>query len=205
MPSQSDRRKQTRHAALKAASSLIARNGYSACSIAAIAGQTDFTTGAIQHHFKNKDDLLAAIITEYLFEKVEQEIPDDLHKQPIEIRARFLVDTMWRYYGHKDYAVAWEIILNNRNNRTLTRLVNDFFEEAEQHAGELVQTAFQDLSITKQQANDILMFISAQLRGISLARFYSGSGARESNQLDYLVQLLSQQLLALSTHSTGEQ
>ncbi|MEM7360329.1 MAG: TetR/AcrR family transcriptional regulator [Pseudomonadota bacterium] len=203
MPSQSDRRKQTRHAALQAASTLIAERGYAACSIAGIANHTDFTTGAIQHHFKNKDELLAAIITEYLFENVDQDLPAAVHQQSVNHRCRYLVETMWRYYGHKDYAVAWEIILNNRSNQSLSQLIDDFFLEAEQRAGQLVQSAFSDLSITDQQAKELLLFTSAQLRGISLARFYVGSAANESAQLNYLIELLTGKLLALS-NAVGE-
>ncbi|HAU69349.1 MAG TPA: hypothetical protein DCW52_13240, partial [Gammaproteobacteria bacterium] len=64
---QEEKRKATREAILLSAIQLMVDDGYSACSIASIAKNNPFSAGAIQYHFRSKDDLLFAVITEHIF------------------------------------------------------------------------------------------------------------------------------------------
>ncbi|PRY77745.1 AcrR family transcriptional regulator [Yoonia maritima] len=65
MSEQSNRAKsqqQTRDALLQAGAQLIAQNGYAGASVRDIAAQAGFTQGAFYSNFKNKDELVFAIM-----------------------------------------------------------------------------------------------------------------------------------------------
>ena len=63
-PSVTDRARATRARLVEAAAARLVRDGYDAVSLRDVAADAGLTTGAIYAHFRNKADLLAAVIAE---------------------------------------------------------------------------------------------------------------------------------------------
>ncbi|MGK0441042.1 MAG: AcrR family transcriptional regulator [Pseudohongiellaceae bacterium] len=190
MQNQEERRRITRKAILSEATRIIIDRGLQACSIAEIAKGASFTTGAIQHHFKSKDHLLKAVVTEHIFDKNDLEHDETETQLTLEIRCKRVVKAMWAYYGGNDYFVVWEIMLGVRNNEKLWCEITEFFKSAESKLEFNIQDYFYDLSLTSSQARDAAIFVSSHLRGLSLLRLSYPNNTEISSQPDYLADLL---------------
>ena len=187
---QEEKRKATREAILLSAIQLMVDDGYSACSIASIAKNNPFSAGAIQYHFRSKDDLLFAVITEHIFGAPNlPQLNIDLGL-PLQVRCKQVVDVMWQYYGHQHYPIVWEILLGVRHNAPLLEQINSFYGNAELDAEKQAMKVFSDLSLSPKDAKELTQFVSSHLRGVSLIRRTSPTGSDVSTQLDYLVGIL---------------
>lgn len=102
-PRRTRRSVRTRERILAAATEVFARRGFHGARVADIAEQAGIAYGLVYHHFKNKDDILAAIFSERWGEYVRY--IDDLVESPEPFRAQvahlvhFWVET-WRQEPH---------------------------------------------------------------------------------------------------------
>jgi AcrR family transcriptional regulator len=190
MSTQAQRRHTTRELILRMTTKIIIENGYSACSIATIASNSSFTSGAIQHYFKSKEELLAAVVTEYIFKLNPSPLNDFDFTAPLEQRCKKVIDAMWEYYGHEYYSVVWEVLIGARENQTLLNYIDTFFEKAESQAVKNVSEVFSDLALNQLDAKELTQFISAHLRGVSLLRLTKQRSKKVSAQLEYLHQVV---------------
>jgi len=191
MKTQAERRYTTRKMILRTTTEIIIERGYNACSIASIASDSSFTTGAIQHYFNSKDELLAAIVTEYIFEIEPSPLDGFNFAAPIEVRCKKVIDAMWEYYGHEHYSVVWEILIGARDNSVLRNYINVFFKRAESQAIKDIANVFSDLPLEQSDARELTLFIGAHLRGVSMLRFAKQNNKTASGQLEYLHQVLA--------------
>src|SRR3954454_25281224 len=70
----SDRKARTRAALLDAAARVYARRGFAGATLDEVAEEAGFTKGAIYAHFGSKDDLLRALMEEYLAAEVAEQM-----------------------------------------------------------------------------------------------------------------------------------
>jgi AcrR family transcriptional regulator len=68
--SNAERRALTRQRLLAAAASVFAQRGYHAASVEAVASEAGYSTGAVYHHFKGKEDLFLALFDEHVAERI---------------------------------------------------------------------------------------------------------------------------------------
>ncbi|WP_251126784.1 MULTISPECIES: TetR/AcrR family transcriptional regulator [unclassified Exiguobacterium] len=103
---------------LDAARNVIIRNGVNGATVRAIATEADMTTGAIYHHYKNKEDLLYDLLNESL--SVSSQIAKDVTDKSFSkdnIKLEIVRNTAERF--HKDaenrlqYHFAHEVLLGN--------------------------------------------------------------------------------------------
>ena len=168
--SQSQRRQATRNQILDACIAVIEVKGFTKCSMAAVAENAKITTGAIQHHFDSKSELICAVVTDRIFPTMDS--PTDSIKSGASLteRCRYMVEAMWEYYGHPHYLVVWEILFATKNQTSIQETIAKFFgaqaEELENHVVEL----FRDLSISTSFARHCIHFCSSHLRGLALSQ-----------------------------------
>ena len=60
----------TRQRLLAAAATVFARRGYHAASVEEVASEAGYSTGAVYHHFKGKEDLFLALFEEHVTERI---------------------------------------------------------------------------------------------------------------------------------------
>nr|WP_251126618.1 TetR/AcrR family transcriptional regulator [Exiguobacterium sp. s59] len=103
---------------MDAARNVIIRNGVNGATVRAIATEADMTTGAIYHHYKNKEDLLYDLLNESL--SVSSQIAKDVTDKSFSkdnIKLEIVRNTAERF--HKDaenrlqYHFAHEVLLGN--------------------------------------------------------------------------------------------
>lgn len=124
---------QTRLSIIEAALALFSRNGYSNTTLAMIAAEAGFSRGPIYWHFRNKDDLYAAVLA-YSQEPLEQLARDleDVGEDPLAAIGDFAQRWLELLAGDAWFRQSFEILLNKtelteslsatlRRERRLTR------------------------------------------------------------------------------------
>lgn len=85
-PTQADRSARTRRALLESAARGLSRYGYGNLALAQVAAEAGYTRGALYHQFRDKDDLVLAVI-EWTFrtwrDEVGFDVPAGLRPDPV--------------------------------------------------------------------------------------------------------------------------
>ena len=107
-----------RAALIEAAIQSLCEVGYSKTTTHEICRRARATSGAIQHHFGSKDELILATLDCLRLEM--QERFDRLNELggPLEARCGAMVREMWHtFYGRKRYMAVWEIAIGSRGEQ----------------------------------------------------------------------------------------
>jgi AcrR family transcriptional regulator len=107
-----------RAALIEAAIQSLCEVGYSKTTTQEICRRAGATSGAIQHHFGSKDELILATL-ECLRLEMQQRF-DRLNELggPLDARCGAMVREMWHtFYGRKRYMAVWEIAIGSRGEQ----------------------------------------------------------------------------------------
>jgi AcrR family transcriptional regulator len=127
---QIQRRNETQAAILSASIELLAEKGYAGFSASRVAARAGVSSGAQEHYFPKKNDLIAASTRYAMREAVEhaQSLARNAtrSKDPIE---KFLVDSE-HFFFRPVYGAMIEIMIAARSDRALGRIVYPIAQEA---------------------------------------------------------------------------
>lgn len=91
--------------------------GYSSTTTQEICRRAGATSGAIQHHFGSKDELLLATLNSLRDDMQERLEQIKLMKGPLKDRCTALLRELWRrFYGRERYMAVWEIYIGSRGD-----------------------------------------------------------------------------------------
>jgi AcrR family transcriptional regulator len=94
--------------------------GYAKTTVQEISRRSGITSGAMQHHFGGKEDLLAAALDKLRDEAHERLETLASAKGSVRARVRTIVRDLWAaYYGHPRYMAVWEIVVGSRGDKGL--------------------------------------------------------------------------------------
>ena len=169
--SHEERRVETRRRLLEAAVRVISDVGYARCSLSVVAKAAGMTTGAIQHQFITRADLIAAVLTEQLFPLIGRESLPSQAGRPLGARCSAIIEWTWRsIYANPSYPVVWDIILGARGDPELHERIARSQREAAEIGLEEGLAAFDGLSVSRTRVSELLVLISSNLRGLALLR-----------------------------------
>jgi AcrR family transcriptional regulator len=162
------RREKTRSELLDATVRVLGEAGCVGCTFAVVAKEANRTTGAVQHHFGTKSDLLWAVLEERLLPVLTMDPPADQKDQSLSSRCTALIEWGWRIFGNPAYPVVWEIILGARDDTLLQRRLAAWQHEAFELAVDHGQEVFRDIPVDRRDVEALTHFCSSQLRGLAL-------------------------------------
>lgn len=177
---QDERSAETRTKLIDAMIDSICERGFQNATTEKIARRAGVSRGALQHHFRNKADLLLAVL-EFICGQFASGVSGVADRdKPLEARCDDLVRILWAIYGSRAYAAAIEVVLGARGDPEIYTQVREFrllsAELAERHWAE----ALADIGAPPERLSAILHFTVAAMRGFSLhaplrsdARFYA--------------------------------
>jgi AcrR family transcriptional regulator len=91
--------------------------GYSSTTTQEICRRAGATSGAIQHHFGSKDELLLATLNTLTAEMEALLEQISLLGGTLEARCKVLLDRLWEtFYGRERYMAVWEIAIGSRGD-----------------------------------------------------------------------------------------
>ena len=114
---QADRTAETRRRVIQAVVESVAEVGFQRTTGTEIARRAGVSWGAIQHHFVDKNGILAATL-EDSFQRLASTLGEpDPGVESIEDRVSTFVDRAWQHFGSPNYRSTFEILLNLRKRR----------------------------------------------------------------------------------------
>lgn len=188
------RSREMRERILGAAITCIRTMGYTNATISEIAQTAKASPGALQHHFRSRNDLMLAVLDES-FGKVHDFLSTGaIAEDDLRARVDKIVEEYWRGFGSRDYLVAWEIIVAENANPDLRGAVLKHSEDATNAAFTSWRVVFGDLHLSDERLYSILTFTLSTLRGLSFLQFLRADSFDYSDQTRILKENLFAQL-----------
>ncbi|MBI3708813.1 MAG: TetR/AcrR family transcriptional regulator [Proteobacteria bacterium] len=174
---QKDRSAETRVALIEGALGALAEVGYARTTTAEITRRAGVTTGALQHHFGSKEDLILAVL-DYQFAEVVARLEAFASqlsvKQPktsqIHQDWRGFIKVLSQIFGEARYLAIWEVMLGTRADSHLHAAVLQHRVKSLAVLEELWIRVFGRLSSNRRRVADLMHFTLAMMRGFV---FYS--------------------------------
>jgi AcrR family transcriptional regulator len=169
---QAERSAATRQALIEAAVQRLISHGYAGATVRNIARECGVSPGAVQYHFKSKEDVAIAALT-HVFEEVARRLAAiDPRDTAIAERARRIVDTLWEFYGGPRYIAASEILMGTRQQAALHKRVRACRLALAVAYREMWDRLMGDTLLDPDERRHLLQFIIATLRGLALLRLH---------------------------------
>jgi len=157
--SHSERTAATRARVMAAVVESINEIGFHRTTGSEIARRAGVSWGAIQHHFRDKDGILIAVLEQAYRQFADQLGAPPPEKLTVEGRVEVFIDRAWAHFSGPEYRSTYEIILNLPEDLDESWIDNvigdweriwaDFFptpKSAKRRVGELMQYTFAVLS-----------------------------------------------------------
>lgn len=169
---QAERRTATRQALVEAAVRQLIAHGYAGATVRNIAHESGMSPGAVQYHFKSKEDVAIAALA-HLFEEVAQRLAViDPRDAVIDERARRIVDSLWEFYGGPRFLAATEILMGTRRQTALHRRIRTCRLRLAAAYRDMGDRLMGDMRLDPTERRHLLQFVIATLRGLALLRLH---------------------------------
>lgn len=169
---QAERSSATRQSLVEAAVRRLIAHGYAGATVRNIARESGVSPGAVQYHFKSKEDIAIAALT-HVFEEVASRLAAiDPRDTAIDERARRIVGTLWEFYGGPRYFAAAEILMGTRHQEALHERVRTGRLALAAAYRDMWDRLMGDTLLDPDERRHLLQFVIATLRGLALLRLH---------------------------------
>lgn len=177
---------ETRERLVHAAIRLLREKGHSNFSTMAVAEYADVSRGALQYHFKSRDEIFVAVRRK-IAESLDLDISISyMLALPLSERVARIIQHYWSTIGSVDYVAALEIRLYERFNATVhASLMAEMTRFSEQRNRDWVRI-FADADLPSDELVDLRRFMLDTLRGIALRQIEEGGTAKVARQIAIL-------------------
>lgn len=187
---QAERSSTTRQALIEAAVRLLIAHGYAGASVRNIAQECGVSPGAVQYHFKSKDDISIAVLTHVFDEVAERLAAIDPRSISIDERAHRIVDTLWEFYGGPRFCAAAEILMGTRQQVAAQKRIRAARLPLAAAQRGMWDRLMSDTLLDPDERYRLLQFVIATLRGLALVHFHLHDPALYDPHLARLRQLI---------------
>ena len=178
---------ETRSALVNAAIDCIWNFGYQKATVTAITRRANNTSGAIQHHFGSKDELILATLDQLLEELKETFNSAANIEGPLPLKCQKLVKSLWdNFYGRPRYMVTWQIFSGSQSNKELHSKVLAHRTKSIAECEKIWRTVFPTSLGNQNRSMDVLHFMLSFMRGAVHYDEINGSSELVSRQLELL-------------------
>lgn len=193
---QVDRSSETRQHLMDTAIALIAERSFQAATVFEIAKRAGMTTGAVQHHFPTKADLILCLVDRVLDARIEDGGIWPEAAQPLAERADAFVQALWRQsYSPARFLVSWNLYFGCSDEPEVLRHVAARRDEinAKLHA-RFAQT-FPEVA-DAARSETLMQTVMSCLRGLGVHRLFGERPDMETPQLAFVTRILAQECVA---------
>lgn len=169
---QAERSSATRQALIEAAVRRLIAHGYVGATVRNIARECGVSPGAVQYHFRSKEDIAIAALTHVFGEVARRLAAIDPHGISIDERAHRVVDTLWEFYGGPRFCAAAEILMGTRQQTALQKRVCAARLPLAAAYRDMWDRLMSDTPLDPDERYHLLQFVLATLRGLALVRFH---------------------------------
>ncbi len=165
---QHQRRESTRAALLAAAAGAVVDTGPST-GVADIARRAGVSSGALQHHFETKADLLVAVVEVGWNDLIERSVSVQRNAPPID-RIAALVASTWDAYLEPECRAAFLISSDPNIDADVARRVGSAFDAARCALDQLWVDVFADLELPEERVASARRFARSHVNGMVVQR-----------------------------------
>ncbi|MBY8978281.1 TetR family transcriptional regulator [Rhodobacteraceae bacterium NNCM2] len=172
------RSKVTRKRLVEASIEALKQDGMANMTLQDIARRAGMTTGAVQYHFRSKAELLEATQVALFAGEADgysrsREITGRAREAAgLADRCALFVEAMMVTYGQPDYFVLWEIIIGSRLDPSLDKQSVEHRQMTLETWLSQFRDCFPEIAVSDEDAMELVNFVTAHLRGISLLNRY---------------------------------
>ena len=195
---QAERTAETRARIMDAVVECIADVGFGCATASEITRRAGVTWGAVQHHFRDKDGILRAVL-EDSFERFAERLEGMPEAgASLEERVNAFVDCAWSHFGSADYQSTFEILLQVERSRALGDLPT-WQSGMSKEWNRIWQGAFADSRLSRRESLALQRYTVSVLTGIASMLVIGGAGrGRPEPELDLLKDTISRKLQGLA-------
>ena len=168
--SQAERMAQTRNELLDAGMRLLERDGYRACTFKGIAEESGLTTGAVQHHFRTRSDILIALIMDRVFLVDTKDLHAIDPNWDLATTSRQIIENVWQYYSRPSQLVFWELIFGVWREPEIWKAISAWQYEFLRERISIFHSVFKRFGITLEQSEVLLHFVAVKLSGLGIMK-----------------------------------
>jgi AcrR family transcriptional regulator len=169
---QEERSASTKNALLAAAVNCIAQRGLAGATVPEIVKTAGLTTGAVQHHFGSREDLLIGVVYAFADTISKRGRPPGLEALPIRDRIAVICRDIWDAFSSAEYIAVTEIQLGSRSQRGIFSKIQTVMWSAERDLDNYWIEAFAESGIEPPKLVAARHLFQAAFRGLALRGVY---------------------------------
>lgn len=167
---QEERSHQTREAILEAAGQCVRKLGYAKVRLADIARAAQVTTGALQHHFADKDELMRSVAIS-AFEQIEHTVSSVLERPgTLSERIAACVVLMTNTYQTSRVLAAFEIIYATREDASYREPLQEALMQYDRLIDDAWVKLFKDTGLKPARLVAIRHFARTAIQGLIMQK-----------------------------------
>jgi AcrR family transcriptional regulator len=191
---QKERRETTRRLLINAAVDSICELGYGGATLELITERAGVTRGAVQHHFRNRDALLLAVVGD-LNEKLKALFEATrFADKPLKERLPAICDQLWEIVSSRGFVAAVQIQLGTVTEPNVSPRVLKVMIKIERELDSQWVALFARNGIRAEQVIVARHLAQAALRGLAIKRIYHKRRDSAEKERALLVRMLQQAL-----------
>lgn len=161
---QQERRAETKKALLEGMMSALIELGYAHTTTGAITRKAGLTSGALQHHFASREELVLAVV-DYQFTEVCTQLEAFASDESAEPDWKSFIELLRDIYAGRRYMAIWEIVMGTRADAHLHTLIMQHRIQSQATLERLWSTVFRTRIPDERRRIDLMHFTLSTLRG----------------------------------------
>jgi AcrR family transcriptional regulator len=191
---QEERSATTRRELVRAAADSIAALGLNRATITVIAAKAGVTSGAIQHHFASRDELLLSVVEEFGRALADDRATHTGSDGPVSLRVQSIVQRYWSLFGSRQYLAVMKIWLGTDDSTPLYREITGQMRWFEKRFDREWVELFSDCGATPESIANARHVALAAMRGLALSLSFTKDRARTATEVALLEEMVTRAL-----------
>ena len=188
---QEERSATTRRELVRAAADSIATIGLNQSTIAAIAARAGVTSGAVQHHFSSRDELLLAVVEEFGKALADDPSAHETGDRSVPSRVSGIVQRYWSLFGSRQYLAVMKVWLGTQVDTPLYREITGQMRWFEKRFDREWVELFSDCGASAQSIANARHVALATLRGLALSLSFTKDRVRTAMEVALLEDMVT--------------
>lgn len=178
-----ERSTKMRRKLLDATEKCLIELGYTHTSNLEVCRRAGVSNGALLHHFRTRENLMASTL-ERLYDRLKQQVIRDAEAlKPDSNRLDRFVDILWSVFDSEEFKAVLELWLAAANDTALRSRVFPVMREFSDSVGPTAERLLPDMAVDASRFKGTIGLMMYILQGMGLARSTFGPGDADESRL----------------------